>query len=90
MRVFRNIFAVLIISLAAGCTTYYEVTDPTTGKNYFTTDKELDQSNSGAASFIDARTGDKVTIQNSQVAKITQQAYENGKNGVAPTPTTQP
>jgi uncharacterized protein YceK len=74
--------------MLAGCATYYEVTDPTTGKIYYTTSSDMDQSNSGSTTLTDARTGDKVTIQNSVVSKITQQQFENGKNGIAPS--TQP
>jgi hypothetical protein len=68
----------------AGCASYYEVKDPQTGKGYYTTG--LDQSGNGAVTFTDARTGDKVTLQNSQVEEITQQQFENGKNGASTQP----
>jgi hypothetical protein len=71
--------------LLTGCTTYYQVTDPTSGKIYYTTKSEMDQSNSGSTTFTDARTGDKVTLQNTVVSTITQQQYDNGKNGTATT-----
>ena len=71
------------LMLAAGCTSYYQVADPTTGKIYYT--NKYDQSRSGATSFTDARTGDQVTLQNSQISTITSQQFENGKNGVAAT-----
>jgi hypothetical protein len=88
MNVIRKALVVVGLMVVAGCASYYQVTDPTTGKSYFTTSSEISQSDSGATSFIDARTGNKVTLQNSEIAKITQQQYENGKNGV--TPATQP
>jgi uncharacterized protein YceK len=79
MKSIRNAFAVLAILLVSGCTSYYRVTDPTTGTTYYTTSKSYDESKEGAASFVDARTGDKVTIQNSHVAKITEDQFNTGK-----------
>ena len=87
MNSIRRAFAVAALLLVSGCTSYYRVTDPTTGNTYYTTSKSYDESKDGAASFDDARTGDKVTIQNSHVAKITEQEYDNGKKA---TSTTQP
>jgi hypothetical protein len=81
-----HILMAAALMVAAGCTSYYQVTDPTTGKMYYT--NKYDQSRSGATSFTDARTGDQVTIQNSQISSVTSQQFENGKNGVEPT--TQP
>jgi hypothetical protein len=78
----KSLVASGLFLLLAGCTTYYEVTDPTTGKAYYTT--SIDTNSSGSSTFTDARTGDKMTLQNSQVATITQQQYDNGKNGAAP------
>ena len=66
------------LMLAGGCTSYYRVTDPTTNKVYYTT--SLRQMDSGAAVLTDARTGDKVSIQNSQVQKITKEQFETNKN----------
>jgi hypothetical protein len=68
----------------AGCTSYYRVMDPTTGKVYVTT--ELKQAE-GATSFKDARTGDAMTLQNVEVRKISEEEYNAEKN--AP-PTTAP
>jgi uncharacterized protein YceK len=92
MNSIRNVFAVLALLLVSGCTSYYRVTDPTTGTTYYTTSKSYDDGKDGAASFVDAHTGDKVTIQNSRVAKITEQQYDNGKDATSSTvtSTTQP
>jgi hypothetical protein len=68
--------AVLMISLA-GCTNYYKVTDPTTGRVYYTT--ELSQKGSGASTLKDARTGNTVTVQSSEVQKIEKEEFERGK-----------
>ena len=70
--------------LLSGCATYYRVTDPGTGKEYYTMQVARDGS---AVRFKDAVTSEEVTIQNSRVATITQAQYEQGIN---PAATTQP
>ena len=72
--------AVVLIGLVflGGCTTYYKVTDPTTGKVYYTT--ELKHKSSGAATLKDARTGNKISLQNSEVQKVKKEEFESGKN----------
>jgi hypothetical protein len=60
-----------------GCTNYYKVTDPTSGKTYYTT--ELKQNINGVATLKDGRTGNKVTVQNSEIAKITKEEYDTGR-----------
>ena len=75
----RTLVAVgLVLLCAGGCTTYYKVTDPTTGRAYYTT--ELQHKNSGAAALKDARTGNKVNLQNSEVQTISKEEFESGKN----------
>jgi hypothetical protein len=82
----RTLVAVgLVLLCAGGCTTYYKVTDPTTGRAYYTT--ELQHKNSGAATLKDARTGNKVNLQNSEVQTISKEEFESGKN-TPPPPTT--
>jgi hypothetical protein len=83
----RTTIAVLGVALlgsAGGCTNYYKVHDPTTGRDYYTT--ELTHQNSGAATLKDARTGNKVNLQNSEVSKISKEQFESGKNTAPPTP----
>jgi hypothetical protein len=82
MRSIRNGILAAGLLVAAGCASYYQVTDPTTNKVYYTSG--LDQSGSGATVFTDAKTGAKITLQNSEVSTITQQQFEDGKNGVTP------
>jgi hypothetical protein len=65
------------MACATGCATYYQVHDPTTGKDYYTTD--LRQMDSGATTLKDARTGNEVSVQNSEVKKITKEEFEAGK-----------
>jgi hypothetical protein len=61
-----------------GCTSYYRVTDPTTGRQYYTT--ELKQRSSGSLTLKDARTGNIVSLQNSEVEQIRKEQFESGKN----------
>jgi hypothetical protein len=74
----KTVAASLSLSfLLMGCASYYKVSDPTTGKTYFT--KDLDRhGRSGAVSFKDGATGSKVTVQNSEVTKIDRSAYKAG------------
>ena len=79
----------LALVCIGGCTTYYKVTDPTTGKEYYTT--ELQRQNSGAATLKDARTGNTVNLQNSEIAKVSKHQYESGRYATpAPTPAPAP
>ena len=71
-----------LLLVTAGCTSYYKVTDPTTGRVYYTT--ALNQRSSGAATLTDARTGNKVSLQNSEVEKIKKEEFESGKNTPPP------
>ncbi len=70
--------------LATGCT-YYSVTDPASGKVYYTDNwnqKRHDQS--GAIRFKDAATGDEVTLQSSQVRKISEERFKEMVNPAQP------
>jgi hypothetical protein len=82
-RIVKKQAILLAALLMTGCTQYYKVSDPTTGKVYYTT--ELQHMNSGAANLKDARTGNKVNLQNSEVEKITKDQYEAGKNAMPTT-----
>ena len=52
----------------AGCSSYYRVTDPVSGKVYYTTD--IDREGNGAISFQDEVTMREVTLQQSEVMEI--------------------
>ena len=79
---FKNIsvasLTMLVILSLSGCTTYYKVADPVSGKSYYTT--SVDQNKSGVTKLVDARTGSKVTIQNSEVTKISKDEYKAAKD----------
>lgn len=59
------------------CTTYYQIEDPTTGQVYYTTDYKT--KSSGAVTFTSLRTGDDVTVQNSQISKVNEQQAKYGQ-----------
>ena len=63
--------------LVAGCTNYYRVTDPTTGKAYYTT-KVDDAGKGGAIKIKDEKTGSMVTLQSSEVKEISEDEYKAG------------
>lgn len=73
----RMLVVLLLGTLAGGCASYYEVTDPSTGRAYYT--DRVRKERGGAVQLIDARTGNEVTIQNSEVKKITKQEYESNR-----------
>jgi ABC-type uncharacterized transport system auxiliary subunit len=69
--------ALLALLCLGGCTTYYKVADPISGKSYYTT--SVDQNKQGVTKLYDARTGSKVTIQNSEITEISKDEYNAAK-----------
>jgi hypothetical protein len=61
----------------AGCSSHYRVTDPASGKTYYTT-KINDAGRAGAVKIKDDRTGSTVTLQSSEVKEISADEYEAG------------
>lgn len=61
--------------LVAACssTSYYRITDPTTGKTYYTT--SYNKSKDGGISFVDTVSGAKVRIRDSELTQIDKDAY---------------
>jgi len=71
--------------LVAGCSdSHYRVTDPTSGNAYYTTAVK-DSGKGGAVKMKDAKTGSMVTLQSSDVKKISESEYEAGMMAKAPT-----
>jgi hypothetical protein len=83
MKRFGRLLVLGAICTAAGCTSYYRVHDPTTGKDYYTTD--VKQERGGAATLKDSRTGNQVTVQNSETEKISEEEFNTGRY-TQPTP----
>lgn len=71
-----------MLMLAAGCTHYYQVSDPAGTKLYYTTD--VDKTDTGAIRIKDEKTGADVTLQSSEVKEISQDEYEAALKGQSP------
>ena len=67
---------VLMLLFAAGCTTYYRVTDQSSRRAYYTTD--IDRVDSGAVRFYDEKSRASVTLQSSEIVEISKEAFNSG------------
>jgi hypothetical protein len=73
----KKCFVILIICFfAVGCTKYYKITDPTTDKIYYTT--KIKKKGSGSIKIGDEATGKDVTLQASEIEKITEDQFNLG------------
>ena len=71
--------------LATGCATYYyKVTDPASGKMYYT--EKISNERGGAVRLKDARSKADVTLQNSEVTEIREEEFKAGVAAPAATP----
>ena len=74
----RSIWMVCGLMIAmAGCTTYYRVSDPASGKTYYTT-KVKDAGGTGAVKFEDEKSGGTITLQSSEVKEISHDEFQAG------------
>mgnify|MGYP001004932773 CR=1 FL=1 len=74
--VFRLILSGVVLCILSGCASYYRVTDPRTEKVYYTT--EIKKQSGGAIVIMDNKTAKKVTLQDSEIEKISKDAYNVG------------
>ncbi len=74
-----HLMIVLVSLMVSACATYYKVTDPASGKNFYTT--KVDRALSGAVTFKDAVSGSEVTLQSSEVLKIPSKEFEQATGG---------
>ena len=65
------LICVLSLMMAA-CSGYYRVTEPTTGKTYYTT--HIDE-RSGAVKFTDDRTRSYVILHSAEVSELSEDEY---------------
>ena len=75
-RFVRSVACLLMLLSAAGCTTYYRVTDQSTRRAYYTTD--IDRSDSGAVRFYDEKSRASVTLQSTEIVEISKEAFNTG------------
>lgn len=80
--VIRGLFVCGVILGVSGCTHYYRVTDPASGKTYYTTD--IDEERGGAVKIKDERTMSTVTLQSSEVREISEDEYAAEVKGTGP------
>jgi hypothetical protein len=74
-----------LIMVVTGCSSHYRVTDPSSGKTYYT--KKIDNAGrAGAVKIKDEKTGSTVTLQSSEVKEISEDEYEAGLKGQLPAP----
>jgi hypothetical protein len=66
----------LLLLFAAGCTSYYRITDQPTRRTYYT--KDFDRTNSGAVQFYDVKNRTWVTLQSSEIIEISRDAFDTG------------
>jgi len=63
-----------MITFVAGCSgNYYRVNDPAGTRQYYTTD--IDQTKTGSITFTDKKSGSVVTLQSSEVKKISEEEF---------------
>jgi hypothetical protein len=85
--------SILLASVVAGgfltgCASYYRVTEPGEHKVYYT--DRVDQKDNGAIVFKDAATQKNITLQGSEVEKITKEQFDTGKAQAAQMPAMPP
>jgi hypothetical protein len=72
----RPCAGLLMLLFAAGCTTYYRVTDQSSRRSYYTTD--IDRTESGAVRFYDEKSRASVTLQSSEIVEISKETFNSG------------
>ena len=75
-RLIGLVLSLLFIFGCGGGAKYWMVNDPLTKNIYYT--QKIDNLSSGAVKFTDAQTGKTVSIQNSEVKKITEDEFKAG------------
>src|SRR5215467_4277002 len=88
----RGVLVCGLILWVTGCSHYYRVTDPGSGKTYYT--KDIHEDRGGAVKIKDERTMSTVTLQSSEVREISEDEYVAEVKGtgaiVIPPPAVQP
>ncbi|OQY03410.1 MAG: hypothetical protein B6I25_08100 [Planctomycetales bacterium 4572_13] len=70
------IVMLLCVLCLCGCSPYYRITDPATDHVYYA--RDVKNLSGGAVKLEDERSGKIVTLQNSEVEKIAEEAYNQG------------
>ena len=78
--VLRAALFTLVATALAGCASYYRVTDPASGREYYTTQVEKSR-DGGMVTFRDDKTKSDVTLQSSEIKEIAKSDYDAGVKG---------
>jgi hypothetical protein len=62
-------------AILGGCSSYYKVSEPGGGRVFYTKG-EPDRNLNGAVTFTDAKTDAKVTLQSSEITKISSDEFK--------------
>ena len=76
MRLATTLLATIALAATTACASYYKVSDPATGQDYYT--KKYKQRKSGSVVFTDEKTGRQVTLQNSEIEEVSKGTYRSG------------
>lgn len=74
-KVIAILLAMFFLVGIGGCGGYYTVKDPTTGNVYYTT--KIKEERGGAIKFEDKKTQTSVTLQNSEVKKMSKKEFKS-------------
>jgi hypothetical protein len=65
--------AAIMLMVTCGCATYYKVTDPSSGKVYYTDDVDRE---GASIIFKDVKTQSTVTLQNSEIIEVSKDEFK--------------
>jgi uncharacterized protein YceK len=72
-----RIAMIAMVTILAGCGSYYKVTDPASGRMYYT--EEVERPGKGTTiMFKDAKTGAEVTLPASEVLEVSSDEFKKG------------
>ena len=73
MRRLAILTSIIIMMMTIGCASYYRITDPVTGKDYYTETLERE---GGGVIFKDVNTNETVTLPSSEVLEISKDQFK--------------
>ena len=68
-----QVFVCLSLLSLIGCATHYAITEPISGKNYYTDD--IDKEEDGSIKFKDAKSGKEVILNSSEIKSISTEDF---------------
>jgi hypothetical protein len=74
-KILTTLLAIFFLVSIVGCGGYYMIKDPASGNVYYTT--KIKDEKGGAVKFEDKKTQTSVTLQNSEIKKISKKEFKN-------------